>query len=78
VQVLPSGLSWKSQRVAGFVFFPFGNVEALEAEVFYLMESMHQNYDSVMSMPSGRRRRFCDEKENLDKHRTKAMPKKGR
>ena len=33
------------------------------------MEAMGQDYDAVMSMPCGRRRRFCDEKENLDRYR---------
>lgn len=35
------------------------------------MEAMGQPYDAVMAMPSGRRRRFCDEKENLDKYRAR-------
>jgi len=33
------------------------------------MEALHQPYDVLMSMPCGRRRRFADEKENLDRWR---------
>ncbi len=31
------------------------------------MDVLHQPYDSVMGMPSGRRKRFAQEKENLDR-----------
>jgi len=41
------------------------------------MEVLHQPYDAVMSMPCGRRKRFCEEKEHLDKIRaSKSKPKK--
>ena len=33
------------------------------------MECLNQTYDSIMSMPSGRRKRFCEEKEHLEKVR---------
>lgn len=33
------------------------------------MEVLHQSYDSIMSMPCGRRKRLCDEKQHFDEHR---------
>lgn len=33
------------------------------------MESLGQQYDVIMRIPSGRRRRFVEEKEHLDKWR---------
>ena len=33
------------------------------------MEVLHQPYDSIMSMPCGRRRRLMDEKQHLDEYR---------
>ena len=64
-------------RAAKF-FLPFGSAEALEQEVLYLMDVLHQPYDAVMSMPCGRRKRFCEEKEHLDRYRAQRVKKKGR
>lgn len=33
------------------------------------MEALRQPYDAVMRIPSGRRRRFCEEKEHIDEWR---------
>lgn len=33
------------------------------------MEALHQGYNDIMSMPVGRRKRFCEEHENLLRHR---------
>jgi len=39
------------------------------------MLRLHQGYRDVMSMPIGRRKRFCEEQEHLDK--TRANKSKG-
>lgn len=41
-----------------------------------MMEHLHQPYDVVMRMPSGRRKRLADEKENLDRWRSSRVPKR--
>lgn len=42
------------------------------------MEMLHQPYDAVMSMPCGRRKRFCEEKEHIDKHKAQKLKGKGK
>jgi hypothetical protein len=39
------------------------------------MERLRQPYDAVMSMPAGRRKRFCQEKEHLDRYVAAHQPK---
>lgn len=41
------------------------------------MEALDQPYDAVMAMPVGRRKRFCEEKEHLDRVRSKNNAPKG-
>ena len=53
---------------AGF-FLPIGNVEALESEVFFLMELWQTSYDGVMQIPYSRRKRLVEEKEQLERSR---------
>jgi hypothetical protein len=50
-------------------FLPIGLVEHLEAEVFFLMELQGGTYDSVMAMPFSRRKRFVEQKQNLETSR---------
>ena len=33
------------------------------------METLHQQYDVIMDMPIGRRKRFCMEKDHLERIR---------
>jgi len=48
----------------------------LEAETLFLMERLKQPYSAIMQMPVGRRRRFCDEIENIDRVRANKAKKK--
>ena len=41
-----------------------------------MMDDLHQPYDAIMSMPCGRRRRLCEEKDHLNKWRA-AKQKQG-
>lgn len=50
-------------------FLPIGLVEALESEVFFLMELQGGTYDSVMAMPYSRRKRFVEQKQTLETSR---------
>jgi len=43
------------------LFSPFGMREVLEMEVLALMQVLHQPYESIMSMPISRRKRFTAE-----------------
>jgi len=74
---MQEGVPWETGIRAKKFFLPIGSAEALEQEVFYLMDVLHQPYDAVMSMPCGRRKRFCEEKEHLDRYRAQRV-KKGR
>ena len=69
MQVLPPRFHHAARHRAGVVFFPAGNLTALEAEALYLMEALHQPYDAIMAMPVGRRKRFCDEHEHIGRMR---------
>lgn len=42
------------------------------------MEALGQPYESVMRIPSGRRRRFAEEKQHLDKWRAQRLKSKNR
>jgi hypothetical protein len=42
------------------------------------MEYLHQPYESIMSIPAARRRRFCEEKENIEKVREAKRKQQGR
>lgn len=50
-------------------FLPFGSVEALEQEVFYLMEVWGLPYRTIMEMPVTRRYRLITKKSDLEKKR---------
>jgi hypothetical protein len=84
VHALPQAVQGRARHRARLVFFPFNNLQALEDEVLYLMEVFGLPYRDIMSMPSGRRRRFADEKEHIDRWRAArqeaeaARAKKGR
>jgi len=54
------------RRSAKFLF-PLGQIEALEDEVFFLMERQGQNYSAMMELPYSRRKRFSDRKYTLEK-----------
>ena len=41
----------------------------MESEVFYLMELQGGTYDSVMMMPRSRRKRFVEQKDQLERDR---------
>jgi len=41
----------------------------MESEVFYLMELQGATYDSVMGMPHSRRKRFVEQKDQLERER---------
>lgn len=41
----------------------------LEAEVFFLMELQGGDYDSIMSLPWSRRKRFIEKKQEVEKKR---------
>jgi len=40
------------------------------------MDRLHLGYRDVMEMPIGRRKRFCEEIEHIDRVRSKKKPKK--
>ena len=42
------------------------------------METMNQGYCDVMAMPIGRRKRFCEEKEQLEKVRKRRQESKSK
>lgn len=41
---------------------------SLESEVFFLQESWHIGYDSIMNMPSSRRNRMVRRKNDLESY----------
>lgn len=41
-------------------FLPFGSLDLLESELYFLMNHMSQTYTDVMRMPYSRRKRFVD------------------
>jgi hypothetical protein len=41
-------------------FLPFGSLESLESEIYFLVNNMRQGYTDVMRMPYSRRKRFVD------------------
>lgn len=51
------------------VFFPIGNLEAYEAEVFYLAEMWHTSPVDIAHMPYSLRKRMCDRKDELERKR---------
>ena len=53
---------------AGF-FLPIGHIEVLESEVFFLEELQGGNYDSIMSLPWSRRKRFVEKKQDLERRK---------
>ena len=50
-------------------FLPIGDVDTLEAEVFFLVEIQGQPYDSVMELPCSRRKRYVEKKQELEQRR---------
>lgn len=50
-------------------FLPIGDVGALESEIFFLVEMQGQSYDSVMDIPYSRRKRFVEQKQQLEQRR---------
>jgi len=56
-------------RGAGGFFLPLGHVGVLESEVFYLEELQGGDYDSTMSLPWSRRKRFVEKKQQLEQRK---------
>jgi hypothetical protein len=73
---LPAGIRDIPGRCTAGFFLPTGDIAALEAETLFLMERLKQPYSAIMQMPVGRRRRFCDEIDNIDRTRANKAKKK--
>lgn len=50
----------------------------MEEEVLYMMDLLHQGYLDAMAMPIGRRKRFIEEHEHLEKARETMRERKSR
>ncbi len=50
-------------------FLPIGEISVLESDAFFLMELQGATYDSAMMIPYSRRRRYVDQKRELEQKR---------
>ena len=55
-------------------FLPLGGVASLENDIQFLSEYMSYQYDVIMKMPYSRRKRFIEDRYEIERKRANSTP----